>query len=62
MKKGFKAKVLIDTYVYHQCRVSFGESAEQLKIREEHLKIFFERWGEEYSRLMEKYQKMIYKR
>lgn len=57
MKKGFKAKVLIDTYVYHQCRVSFGESAEQLKIREEHLKIFFERWGEEYSRLMEKYQK-----
>ena len=57
MKKGFKAKVLIDTYVYHQCRVSFGESEEQLKIREEHLKIFFERWGEEYNKLMEKYQK-----
>ena len=57
MKKGFKAKVLIDTYVYHQCRVTFGESEEQLKIREEHLKIFFERWGEEYNNLMKKYEK-----
>ena len=57
MKKGFKAKVLIDTFVYHQCRVSFGESEEQLKIRDEHLKIFFDRWGTEYNKLMEKYQK-----
>ena len=57
MKKGFKAKVLIDTYVYHQCRVTFGESEEQLKIRADHLKIFFDRWGKEYSKLMEKYQK-----
>ena len=57
MAKGFKAKVLIDTFVYHQCRVSFGESEEQLKIREEHLKLFFERWGAEYNKLMEKYRK-----
>ena len=31
-KQGFLAKVAIDTYVYHQSRVSFGESKEQLKI------------------------------
>lgn len=57
MKKGFKAKVLIDTYVFHECRVSFGESDKQIKIRDEHLKIFFNRWGEEYNKLMEKYKK-----
>ena len=56
-KKGFKAKVTIDTYVYHQCRVSFGESEEQLKIREEHLKIFFDRWGKEYEIKYKKYTK-----
>ena len=57
MAKGFKAKVLIDTFVYHQCRVTFGESEEQLKIREEHLKIFFDRWNDEYQKLMKKYSK-----
>lgn len=57
MKKGMKAKVLIDTYVYHESRVSFGESEKQLKIREEHLKIFFDRWQEEYNRCMAEYQK-----
>ena len=57
MVKGFKAKVLIDTFVYHECRVTFGESEKQLKIRSEHLKIFFDRWGKEYNELMEKYQK-----
>ena len=57
MKKGFKAKVLIDTFVYHQSRVSFGESPEQLKIREEHLNIFFKRWGPEYTKLHEEYKK-----
>lgn len=55
--KGFKAKVFIDTFVYHQCRVSFGESEEQLKIRGEHLKIFFDRWGTEYNKKYEKYKK-----
>lgn len=57
MKKGMKAKVLIDTFVYHQSRVSFGESKEQLQIRDNHLKIFFERWGKEYHELLEKYSK-----
>ena len=57
LKKGFKAKVTIDTYVYHECRVSFGESKKQLDIRAKHLEIFFNRYGKEYNRLMEKYQK-----
>lgn len=57
LKNGFEAKVLIDTYVYHQCRVSFGESEKQLAIRAEHLKIFFSRWGDEYNKRMEKYLK-----
>lgn len=57
LSKGFKAKVLIDTYVFHECRVSFGEDEAQLKRREKHLQIFFERWGEEYNILYEKYCK-----
>ena len=57
MAKGFKAKVLIDTYVFHQSRASFGESEEQLQIRKEHLDIFFERWGDQYHKLMEEYSK-----
>lgn len=57
MANGFKAKVLIDTYVFHECRVSFGESEEQIKIREKHLNIFFERWGKEYKKLMKKYKR-----
>lgn len=57
LKKGFKAKVTIDTYVYHECRVSFGESKKQLDIRAKHLEIFFNRYGKDYNRLMEKYQK-----
>ena len=57
LEQGYDAKVLIDTYVYHQCRVSFGESEKQLAIRAEHLKIFFERWSKEYNKRMEKYVK-----
>ena len=57
MQKGFKAKVLLDTYVYHQSRVSFGESPEQLQIRAEHLELFFKRWYDEYMKLMAKYKK-----
>jgi GT2 family glycosyltransferase len=57
MKKGFKAKVLIDTYVFHECRVSFGEDKKQLEIRNEHLDIFFSRWKKEYDSLYQKYIK-----
>ena len=56
-EKGFKAKVLIDTYVFHESRVSFGESEKQLEIRKKHLDIFFERWGKQYNEEMEKYKK-----
>jgi GT2 family glycosyltransferase len=66
MAKGFKAKVLIDTYVYHQSHVSFGISKKQQKIREENLKEFFSRWGKDYRELLQKYNendpvKYIYK-
>lgn len=57
MSKGYSAKVLIDTYVFHECRVSFGEDEKQLKIRQEHLDIFFSRWGKEYDKLYKKYEK-----
>lgn len=57
MSKGFKAKVLIDTYVFHECRVSFGEDEKQLEIRREHLDIFFSRWKKEYDSLYKKYMK-----
>ena len=57
LSKGLKAKVLIDTYVFHECRVSFGEDEAQLKKREKHLQIFFERWGKEYNDLYERYCK-----
>lgn len=55
LEKGFKAKVLIDSYVFHECRVSFGESKKQLLVSDKHLKIFFERWVDKYNQLMEKY-------
>ena len=57
MEKGYEAKVLIDTYVFHECRVSFGESEKQLKIREQNLDIFFKRWGEAFDKLHKEYQK-----
>lgn len=57
MKKGFKAKVCIDTFVYHQCRASFGISEKQMKTRDEHIKLFFDRWGDEYNKEFEKYNK-----
>lgn len=57
LQKGFKARVLIDTFVYHQSRVTFGESEKQLEIRKEHLEIFFKRWNDEYNRELEKFLK-----
>ena len=57
MQKGFKAKVCIDTFVYHQCRASFGKSEKEMMIRDENIKFFFNRWGNEYNKEMEKYKK-----
>ena len=57
MEKGFKAKVAIDTYVFHKSEVSFGVSKEKKEKLEKNRKIFFERWGNDYYKLMEEYQK-----
>lgn len=55
--KGFEAKVAIDTYVFHKSEVSFGTSPEKQKRLEHNRKIFFDRWGEEYNKKMEEYEK-----
>lgn len=57
MEKGFEAKVAIDTYVFHKSEVSFGTSKEKQEKLEKNRKIFFERWGQQYNELMEKYIK-----
>lgn len=57
MTKGFKAKVAIDTYVFHKSEVSFGTSKEKQEKQQKNAKIFFDRWGEQYYKLLEKYKK-----
>lgn len=56
MKEGFEAKVAIDTYVFHKSEASFGSSKEKQERQAKNAKLFFERWGDEYHSLMEKYQ------
>ncbi len=57
LDKGLKAKVAIDTYVFHKAEVSFGTS----KLKQERLsknrKIFFNRWGKEYDKCYQQYKK-----
>lgn len=57
MENGFKAKVAIDTYVFHKAEVSFGTSKKKQERLEKNRKIFFDRWGKEYYKLAEKYNK-----
>lgn len=57
MSKGYKAKVCIDTYVYHKSEASFGTSKEKSERLEKNRNLFFSRWGEEYKREMDKYEK-----
>jgi len=57
MKEGFKAKVAIDTYVFHKAEVSFGTSKKKQERLEKNRKIFFDRWGDEYYKLAEEYNK-----
>ena len=57
MEKGFKAKVAIDTYVFHKAEVSFGNSKEKKMKLEKNRKIFFDRWGEKYAKLSKEYEK-----
>ncbi len=57
MKEGFEARVCIDTYVFHKAEVSFGTSKAKKERQEANAKIFFDRWGDEYHKLMTSYQK-----
>ncbi|MBO4246020.1 MAG: glycosyltransferase [Bacilli bacterium] len=57
MSKGFKAKVCIDTYVFHKSEVSFGTSKEKQERLNKNRELFFSRWGEEYNDLLKKYEK-----
>ena len=57
MKKGFEAKVAIDTYVFHKSEASFGNSKEKQERQAKNAKMFFDRWGNEYYKLMEEYKK-----
>lgn len=56
MECGFEAKVAIDTYVFHKSEASFGTSKEKQEKQQKNAKIFFDRWGEKYNALMEKYR------
>lgn len=57
MQKGFKAKIAIDTYVFHKAEASFGNSPQKQKRVESNRKLFFERWGNEYFKLSKEYGK-----
>ncbi len=57
MAKGFKAKVCIDTYVFHKSEVSFGTSKEKQERLNKNRELFFSRWGEEYNKLAKEYEK-----
>lgn len=55
MEKGFKAKVAIDTYVYHKSEASFGSSKEKQEKQLKNRELFFSRWGKKYNKLMKEY-------
>ena len=55
MKMGFKAKVAIDTYVFHKSEASFGTSKEKQARLQKNRELFFSRWGETYKRELKKY-------
>jgi len=58
MEKGFEAKVAIDTYVFHKAEQSFNTTNKKRSERlEKNRKIFFDRWGEQYNKLLKKYLK-----
>lgn len=57
MKQGFKAKVAIDTYVFHKSEVSFGTSKEKQEKLRKNRELFFSRCEKEYNLELEKYEK-----
>lgn len=56
MEKGFEAKVLIDTYVFHKSEASFGTSKEKQERLKKNRDLFFSRWKNQYDKAMEKYK------
>lgn len=56
MKKGFTAKVAIDTYVFHKAEASFGTSKEKQARLQKNRDLFFSRWGEQYKSELTKYE------
>lgn len=58
MAKGFKAKVALDSYVFHKAEMSFNTTNKTRSERlEENRKIFFDRWKKEYYALLKEYEK-----
>ncbi len=55
MKQGFKAKIAIDTYVYHKKEASFGSSKEKEERVALNRELFFQRWGKEYGEEAKRY-------
>ena len=56
LKNGFKAKVAIDTYVFHKAEVSFGTSKAKQERLEKNREIFFSRWKEDYKKAYNLYK------
>jgi len=56
MQKGFEAKVAIDTYVFHKSKKSFNDNSSSNLLRKNNLKLFLDRWGNEYHKLLSKYK------
>lgn len=56
MKKGFKAKVAIDTYVFHKSEASFGNSPQKQERLKKNRDLFFSRWGNVYYKELNKYE------
>lgn len=57
MSKGFKAKIAIDTFVFHKSEASFGTSKEKQARLQKNRDLFFSRWGEQYKTELKKYEK-----
>jgi GT2 family glycosyltransferase/glycosyltransferase involved in cell wall biosynthesis len=57
MQKGFKARIAIDTYVYHKSQASFAEDPELAVLRQKQYQLFMGKWGKEYQALFEQYSK-----
>ncbi len=56
-KKGFEAKIAIDTYVYHKMGVSFGDSPSANQARRKNWELFMSRWKKQYDKRKRKYDR-----